>query len=90
MKIDYKKKKILSQGETDTQELSFMVEDTSLKLQSDILATKRSFAETQQKLKESKMEYPLNVKKVMQLQTEVNNLQDGLVFLTALKEELGL
>ena len=90
MRINYKEKKILSQGETDTQEISFMVEDTSLRLQSDILATKRSLSETKQKLKDAKTEYPLDVKKIMGLQTEMNNLKEGLDFLNALKEELEL
>lgn len=89
MKIDYKEKKLLTQDETAEKEVVFMVEETKLQLQSDVLATKRDLEKAKAKLASLKNDYPLNPQAIIEVQLNVESLEDGLKRLENLSEELG-
>ena len=89
MRINYKEKKLLSQEETNSQEVAFAVEDAKLQLQSDILATKKSLEAKKSELQDAKTAYPLNVEKIISLSSEIEGYEDGLKKLKSLQEELG-
>ena len=90
LKINYKKRELLSQEETSTQEVEFAVEDAKLQLQSDILATKKSLEIKKSELQDAKNTYPLNTEVIIDLVMEVEGLKKGIKMLTKLQEELGL
>ena len=90
MKINYKERKVLSSEEQSQKEVSRAVENAKLQLQSDILATQSALEDKKQELEDAKSTYPLNAVAIVNLQTEVEGLEDGLKKLKALKDELGL
>lgn len=89
MKINYKERRFLSEGE-NPQELSFVLEDAALQLQSDILATRKSLKEAEYQLEEAKTEYPLDSNKLVECYSRVESLRKGLDILNSLKKELNL
>ena len=89
MKIDYKKKVLLSSEEVDESKVEFAVEDTKLQLESSLLATKRSLAEAKEKLKSLKQEYPINFQKIVDVTNNIRDLEDGIKTLNSLKKEFG-
>ena len=89
MKIDYKNKKLLTPDETVEKEVQFMVEETKLQLQSDILATKRDLEKAKANLASLKNDYPLNPQAIIEVQLNVESLEDGLKRLDILSNELG-
>lgn len=89
MKIDYKKKVLLSSEEVDESKVEFAVEDTKLQLESSLLATKRSLAEAKDKLKGLKQEYPIDFQKIVDVTNNIRDLEDGVKILNALRKELG-
>ena len=89
MKIDYKKKVLLSSEEVDESKVEFAVEDTKLQLESSLLATKRSLAEAKDKLKSLKQEYPIDFQKIVDVTNTIRDLEDGVKILNALRKELG-
>ena len=89
MRIDFKKEKALSSKEVSQKEVKYAVENTKLQLQSDILATESALADKKVLLDELKTTYPLNSVDIVNVQIEVENLEDGLRRLKALKEEFG-
>ena len=89
MKIDYKNKKLLTPDETVEKEVQFMVEETKLQLQSDILATKRDLEKAKANLASLKNDYPLNPQAIIEVQLNVESLEDGLKRLDTLSNELG-
>lgn len=89
MKIDYKKKVLLSSEEVDNSKVEFAVEDTKLQLESSLLATKRSLAEAKDKLKSLKQEYPIDFQKIVDVTNTIRDLEDGVKILNALRKELG-
>ncbi len=90
MRINYKKKEVLSQEESSTQDVQYAVESAKLQLASDILATKKSIQSIEVKLQEAKTEYPLDTQKIVDLKTTLESFQKGLKSLEELKDELGL
>lgn len=89
MKIDYKKKVLLSSEEVDESKVEFAVEDTKLQLESSLLATKRSLAEAKDKLKSLKQEYPIDFQKIVDVTNNIRDLEDGVKILNALSKEFG-
>lgn len=61
-----------------------------LQLSADLLATQCALEDKKSEYEDSKTEYPLDFKKIINLEIEVENLEDGLKRLKLLKEELGL
>ena len=90
MKINYKKRELLSQEETSTQDVAFAVEDAKLQLQSDILATRKSLETKKAELQEAKTSYPLDAKRIVDLSLDIEGLEKGIKMLTKLQEEFGL
>lgn len=90
MKINYKERKALSSEEQSQKEVSRAVENAKLQLQSDILATQSALEDKKQEFEDAKSTYPLDAVAIVNLQTEVEGLEDGLKKLKALKDELGL
>lgn len=90
MKINYKEKTLMSQEETSKKDVQFMVESTKLQLQSDILATRKSLRESEEKLADLKTDYPLDTKKIIDAELEVEGYKNGLSRLLSLQSELGL
>lgn len=90
MRINYKERKVLSSEEQSQKEVSRAVENAKLQLQSDILATQSALEDKRQELDDAKTTYPLNAVTIINLMTEVEGLNDGLMKLQALKDELGL
>jgi hypothetical protein len=77
-----------SQQEKEAQEIQFQVEEAKQSLESDILATKRSLANTQRELIKYKSTFPLNTKQIVHCEVEIEGYHDGLKKLEALREEL--
>ena len=90
MKINYKERKALSSEEQSQKEASRAVENAKLQLQSDILATQSALEDKKQELDDAKTTYPLSAINIVNLMTEVEGLEDGLMKLKALQKELGL
>ena len=90
MKLNYKERKALSSEEQSQKEVSRAVENAKLQLQSDILATQSALEDKKQELDDAKTTYPLSAINIVNLMTEVEGLEDGLMKLKALQKELGL
>ena len=73
MKINYKEQKFISPEEVESQEVKFMVEDTKLQFQKDLLETKRALSVAQAELNDLKTDYPLNVQAIIDKQIEIEN-----------------
>ena len=89
MKINYKKKELLSQEETSMKEVEFAVEDAKLQLQSDILATKKSLENSKAALQDAKNTYPLDTARISNLISEVEGFEKGIKVLEDLQKEFG-
>ena len=89
MRIDYKKRTILSEEEQTQGEVEFMVNDTRLQLESSINATKRELSKQEARLLELKTSYPLSLDDIITTKDEIVSLKDGLNVLEELKVELG-
>ena len=89
MKINYKEQKFISPEEVESQEVKFMVEDTKLQFQKDLLETKRALSAAQVELNELKTDYPLNVQSIIDKQIEIENYSDAITRMNELGEELG-
>lgn len=89
MKLDYKKKELLSPEETSTQEVAFAVEDAKLQLQSDILATKKSLETKKAELADAKSSYPLDTEKIVGIAMDIEGLKRGIKMLEDLQKEFG-
>lgn len=90
MRIDYKKKVLLSQEEKDSQDVQFAIQESKLELASAILATEKSLANAKKALEEVKTMYPLNCQAIVDATCNVDNLQKGLDILRSTQKELGL
>lgn len=88
-KINYKEQKFISPEEVESQEVKFMVEDTKLQFQKDLLETKRALSGAQVELNELKTDYPLNVQSIIDKQIEIENYSDAITRMNELGEELG-
>ena len=87
--IDYKKKKLLSQDEKNTQDVSFMVAQTELNMQQDVLATKQALSAKKRELENLKCAYPFETAKCIQLLGEIKSLEEGLKTLAEFQKEFG-
>ena len=87
IKIDYKNKKVLEPN--PEKEVAYMVEETDLNLQQDVIATKRKLKEQMIVLNEIKSSYPLDVQRYLEVKSNVDALKDGLIEVANLQEELG-
>ena len=90
MRIDYKNKKLIDPETIDQKEIDFAVEETSLNLQQDIVATKRALESAKMRLEVTKSTYPLDVDAYIEAKQDVEACNAGLNDLLELKEELGL
>lgn len=88
IKINYKERKILTPDAE--KEVSFIVEETNLNLQQDVIATKRVLKVKERQLEDIKSTYPLDVQKYLALQCEIENLTNSLAKVAILQAELGL
>ena len=88
-KINYKEQKFISPEEVESQEVKFMVEDTKLQFQKDLLETKRALSAAQVELNDLKTDYPLNVQAIIDKQIEIENYEDAITRMNELGEELG-
>lgn len=89
MKIDYKKKILLSE-ETTNQEVEYAIKDASLQLQGDILESEKSLNSKKNILKDLKNTYPLDTQAIVDVTNDIECLERGIKLLNELKEELGL
>ena len=89
MRINYKEKKILNQEEISNKDVEYAVEETKLKLQSDILATKRDLQISENRLQELKTTYPFQVDKYFEELENNISIKKGLEELNKLKDEFG-
>ena len=87
MKIDYKNRRVLEKDQN--QDVSFMVEETDLNLQQDVIATKRELKKLNLQLEDLKSSYPLNVQKYLEVKGQIENLEKGLKYSIELQKELG-
>ena len=87
MKVDYATKKLLSEETVSTTQVEFAVDSTKLELQSSLLATKKSLAEAEQRLKDLKTTYPLDVTAIVAAELEIRDYKDGIKILEALQKE---
>ena len=87
MKVDYATKKLLSEETVNKSQVEFAVDSTKLELQSSLLATKKSLAEAEQKLKDLKTTYPLDIEAVVATQLEVRDFKDGIKIIEDLQKE---
>lgn len=90
MKINYKTKQLISQEESETQDVQFAIDKAKLQLQSDILATRKSLADKKKEIEEAKTECPLDSLKIISLISEAEGFENGLKKLAELQKELGL
>lgn len=88
-KINYKEQKFISPEEVESQEVKFMVEDTKLQFQKDLLETKRALSVAQAELNDLKTDYPLNVQAIIDKQIEIENYEDAIGRMDKLGIELG-
>ena len=88
-KINYKEQKFISPEEVESQEVKFMVEDTKLQFQKDLLETKRALSVAQVELNDLKTDYPLDVQSIIDKQIEIENYSDAFTRMNELGEELG-
>ena len=89
MKINYKEQKFISPEEVESQEVKFMVKDTKLQFQKDLLETKRALSAAQVELNDLKTDYPLNVQAIIDKQIEIENYNDAISRMDKLGIELG-
>lgn len=88
-KINYKEQKFISPEETESQEVKFMVEDTKLQFQKDLLETTRALSAAQVELNELKTDYPLDIQAIIDKQIEIENYEDAIGRMDKLGIELG-
>lgn len=77
-----------SQTEAEQQELSYQVEQASIQLQSDILATKQSLAKAEREVKATIKKVPFSSKAIIDAKNNVKALEAGLKELEKLQKEL--
>ena len=87
MKVDYLNKKVLSEEEVATTQVEYAVESTKLELQSSLLATRKSLGEAEQKLKDLKTDYPLDIQAIVDAELEIRDLKDGIEIVEKLQKE---
>jgi hypothetical protein len=87
VKINYKEKKLL---ELDPQkDASFMVDETSLNIQQDVIATKRQLKVKKSELDDIKSSYPFDLQKYLDTKGDIESLEAALAEIAKLQEEFG-
>ena len=88
IKINYKERKLLE--DSVEKDVSFMVEETSLNIQQDVIATKRELKTKELELENIKSSYPLELEKYLKVKSEILSLKAALDEIAALQTELAL
>ena len=89
MRINYKKKTLISPEERASAEVEYMVDSAKLQFKADVLETQKQLREAKTKYEELKTEYPLDCEAIINAQVEYEQWEDGLKRLNALGTELG-
>lgn len=89
MKVNFKEKSLMSEEALSQQEVEYAVSEAKLQLESDILATEKCLVSKKADLADAKCTAPLDTKKIIDLQIEVEAYEDGLKRLKNLKNEYG-
>lgn len=88
VKIDYKNKSFIDYEAKLGEEIEYMVEDTKLTVERDILDTKRALKAAEAVLADLKTEYPLNIERIVDMTEEIENHKKYLKVVEGLKREL--
>ena len=88
VKIDYKNKSFIDYEAKLGEEIEYMVEDTKLTVERDILDTKRALKAAEAVLADLKTEYPLNIERIVDMTEEIENHKKYLKVVEGLKKEL--
>ena len=89
MKIDYKKKALISAEEKESKEIEYMVGHAKLQFEADLLETRKALEESKAELVDLKTEYPLDVAKIIECQINIEAYEDGINRMNTLGKELG-
>ena len=90
MRLNFKERRPVSSEELSQKEVNKAVENAKLQLAADISATRYALADKKEDLEIAMSTSPLDSKKIINLQVEVENLEDGLNRLEKLQEDLNL
>ena len=90
MRLNFKERRPVSSEELSQKEVNKAVENAKLQLAADISATRYALADKKEDLEIAMSTSPLDSKKIINLQVEVENLEDGLKRLEKLQEDLNL
>ena len=88
VKIDYKNKSFIDYEAKLGEEIEYMVEDTKLTVEREILDTKRALKAAEAALADLKTEYPLNIERIVDMTEEIENHKKYLKVVEGLKKEL--
>lgn len=88
VKIDYKNKSFIDYEAKLGEEIEYMVEDTKLTVEREILDTKRALKAAEAVLADLKTEYPLNIERIVDMTEEIDNHKKYLKVVESLKKEL--
>lgn len=88
VKIDYKNKSFIDYEAKLGEEIEYMVEDTKLTVEREILDTKRALKAAEAVLADLKTEYPLNIERIVDMTEEIENHKKYLKVIEGLKKEL--
>ena len=87
MKIDYAKRKNLSQEAVDQENLEYSIEETKLDLESQKLALQRSLSTAEKELASLKTDFPINIKDIYEKSLAVEEYKKQLSFVEKLQAE---
>ena len=77
-----------SEKEQQSEDLQFREEEAQLKLDNDILSTKRAIVKAKKDVQNAIIAYPFNSQSILDAKEELQSLENGLVELEKLKKEL--
>jgi len=77
-----------SQSDKDQQNIDYNVDNASLQLQSDILATKKAITEANKAVSVAMGTFPFNSEAIKQAEIRLEGLEDGLKRLTRYQKDL--
>lgn len=86
--MNYKERLNQSTTELELKVLDYKVAQSKLQLESDILSTTQAVSESKAKLEQLKNSYPLQTRKILEAEVELQSYENGLKSLEALKKEL--
>ena len=87
--LDYKNKKLLNQEEKSAQDVQFMVSQTELNMQQDVLVTKQALYAKRKELENLKCSYPFEMAKYVKLRGDIKALEEGLKAIAEVQTEFG-